>query len=202
MTRFTELLAAAAISALAVPAAAQYYPQPTYPQYPQQTYPQQTYPQQYPQYPQQTYPGQPGYNQGYTGNPAVDIIDQLLGNRYSVTDRQAVRQCANAARAQAAQQYGAYGNNAYPYGRGYNSGYAGRLRVTAITNVERRSNGLRISGLLGSGGGYGAYGNQYGGQYGSQNPGYAAGDLSFRCNVDYRGVVTGLRVRPANRYPG
>src|SRR4029453_10954140 len=147
MTRFTELLAAAAaISALAVPAAAQYYPQPTYPQYPQQTYPQQTYPQQNPH---QTYPGQPGYNQGYTGNPAVDIIDQLLGNRYSVTDRQAVRQCANAARAQAAQQYGAYGNNAYPYGQGYgqqaygqgyNSGYAGRLRVTAITNVERRSN--------------------------------------------------------------
>jgi len=208
MTRFTNLLAAAAaIGALAAPAAAQYY---------------QQYPQQYPQYPQQTYPGQPGYGQypntqypntqypygqnyGYnqgTGNPVTDIIDQLLGNRYSVTDRQAVRQCANAARAQAAQQYGAYGNNNYPYGQGYgqgyNSGYAGRLHVTAINSVERRSNGLRIRGMLGTSGGYGAYGNQGGGQYGYQNRGYAAGDLSFRCNVDYRGVVTDLRVRPGN----
>src|SRR3954467_9806006 len=135
MTRFINLLAAAAaIGPLAAPATAQYY---------------QQYPQQYPQYQQQTYPGQPGYGQypntqypntqypntqypygqnyGYnqgTGNPVTDIIDQLLGNRYSVTDRQAVRQCANAARAQAAQQYGAYGNNNnYPYGQGYGQGY-------------------------------------------------------------------------------
>src|SRR6478672_12043157 len=88
MTIFKLLAGAAAIGALAAPAAAQYYPQPAYPQ---------QYPQ-YPQYPQQTYPGYPqgyGYNQG-TGNPVTDIIDQLLGNRYNVTDRQAVRQCANA----------------------------------------------------------------------------------------------------------
>src|SRR4051812_12738741 len=202
MTISRILTAAATLGALAAPAAAQYYPQ--YPQYPQQTYPQQTYPQQtYPQqgYPQQGYPY--GYNQRYGGNPVTDIIDQLLGNRYSVTDRQAVRQCANAARAQAAQQYGAYGNNNnYPYGQGYgqgyNSSYAGRLHVTAINSVERRSNGLRIRGMLGTTGGYGAYGNQSGGQYGYQNRGYAAGDLSFRCNVDYRGVVTDLRVRPGN----
>src|SRR4051794_3742567 len=99
MTISRILTAAATLGALAAPAAAQYYPQ--YPQYPQQTYPQQTYPQQtYPQqgYPQQGYPqqGYPyGYNQRYGGNPVTDIIDQLLGNRYSVTDRQAVRQCAN-----------------------------------------------------------------------------------------------------------
>jgi len=191
MTISRILTAAATLGALAAPAAAQYYPQ--YPQYPQQTYPQQTYPQQtYPQqgYPQQGYPY--GYNQRYGGNPVTDIIDQLLGNRYSVTDRQAVRQCANAARNQALGQYGGYGQG---YG-GYSQsgrGYAANLRVTAITSVERRSSGLRINGMLGSGG----YANQSG-QYGYQN-GSAAGDLSFRCNVDYRGVVSDIRVRPGYR---
>ena len=193
MTSFTRILAgAAAIGSLAAPAAAQYYPQPTYPQ---------AYPQQYPQaYPQQAYPG---YSQGYgyqgtTGNPVTDIIDSLLGNRYNVTDRQAVRQCANAARAQAAQQYsGGYDG----YSNGYRQqGYAGaNLRVTSITGVERRSSGLRVSGPLGS-----AYAGQYGGQYGYQTRGYGQGyanaSLSFRCNVAYNGAVTGLRVRPVNGY--
>ena len=73
----------------------------------------------------------------------TDIIDSLLGNRYNVTDRQAVRQCVNAARAEAGQQYG--GN------------VSGGMRVTAISSVERRGNGLRVSGTLGS-----AYAGQYG----------------------------------------
>jgi hypothetical protein len=38
--------------------------------------------------------------------------------------------------------------------------------------------------------GYGGYG----GQYGYQNRDYARGDVSFRCNVDYRGQVTNLRI--------
>jgi len=197
MTRFTTYLAAAAaIGALAAPAAAQYYPQ----QYPQ-TYPQQQYPQGYPP---QAYPGTPtpygygqGYNQGTTGNPITDIIDTLLGNRYNVNDRQAVKQCANAARAQAAQQYGGYSN---AYGNGYRQqGYAGaNLRVTSITEVQRRGNGLRVSGTMGSGAGYG--GGQYGYQNGYQNRGYANASLSFRCNVAYNGAVTGIRIRPANAY--
>ena len=62
-------------------------------------YPQQSYPQQaYPQY-QQQYPGYPGQAYGYAAglqpglclqNSLGAIIDQLLGNRYNVTDRQAV----------------------------------------------------------------------------------------------------------------
>src|SRR6476646_9556351 len=101
------LAAAAAIGGLAAPAAAQYqYPQQQYQQ--QYQYPQQSYPQQaYPGYPQQGY----GYNQGYNQNPIGQIIDQLLGNRYSVTDRQAVGQCASAAVAQAQSQYRNYGQN-------------------------------------------------------------------------------------------
>ena len=196
---------AAAIAAAAAPAAAQYQQQA----YPQPVYPQQAYPQQ-PVYPQPVYPQQsyPGYNQGYgTGNPITDVIDQLLGKRYNVTDRQAIRQCADAARVRAAQQYGAYGQQGYGQG-GYNdyNGYNGRnqqfaapsLRVSSITNVERRSNGLRVSGLMSTGYAGNQYGNQYGGQYGYQNR--ATGDVSFRCNVDYRGAVTNVRIGRNGEY--
>jgi hypothetical protein len=213
MTRFTSFLAAAAaIGGLSSPLAAQSYgyQQPAYPQSVPQPYPGQPgygYSQQQQAYPgygygQQGYGQQPayGYQQGTTGNPVTDIIDSLLGNRYSVTDRQAVRQCANAARAQAGQQYGAYGNgygNGYGANNGYRQAYGGNLRVTAITSVQRRNNGLRVTGLMSSGGGYGAYG----GQSAYQNQGYAGqGDVSFRCNVDYRGAVTNIRIGRNDSY--
>ena len=199
--RPARLLAASAALALALPApaAAQYsYPQP----YPQQTYPQ-TYPYQGQQY---------GYGQQGTGNPVTGIIDQLLGNRYSVTDRQAIRQCARAAMSQASSQYGGYnrygGYNQYGYNQ-QQYGY-GRFRVTGITDVQRRSTGLRVVGMLDSGRGYGGnggygYGNQGYGEQGYGNQGYGAypaggGDFSFRCNVDYRGAVTFVRVRPIAAY--
>jgi hypothetical protein len=217
------LVASATIGTLAAPAAAQYYPQPTYPQ---------QYPQQYPPgYPQQAYPGYgQGYAQGYSQNPVQQIIDSLLGNRYSVTDRQAVSRCASAALTQAQARYGGgYGGYGNGYGQGYGQQYGQQygygfnriagLRVTAITEVERRSYGLRVSGLLGSGARYGGNGyGAYGGQYGTQGQGYEDQDdqgqgyargyaanrlsLSFRCNVDYNGSVTGVRVRPANSYRG
>ena len=193
MTRFPIYLAtAAAIGAVAVPAAAQYAP---------------SYPQAYPQqvYPQQVYPGVPqayGYNQGYGAqNPIGSVIDQLLGNRYNVTDRQAVSQCAAAATTQAQAQYrGNYrGQNGYQQGYGQGYGYqqqfaAPAMRVTAITDVQRRSNGLRVRGLLSSG-----YAGHYNSQYGYQNGGYhnrdyASGDIGFRCKVDYRGAVTNVRI--------
>ena len=208
MTMFKSVLtAAAAVIGLAAPAAAQYQsqvPQPA-PGQPGYGY----YPQQ-PGYPQQQGYGQPGY--GYNQqNSLGQIIGQLLGNRYNVTDRTAVQQCASAAMAQASAQYrprnapygNAYGyqNQGYNQGGynqgGYNQGYAPNMRVTAITNVERRNNGLRVSGLLDSRAGYPPYGQAYG----YQNQGYAAtGDLSFRCNVDYRGAVTNVRINRANTY--
>ena len=217
MTKFAKFLTAAAvIGGVAAPAAAQYpYPQP------------QPYPQQYPQpapgqpgygyypqqgYGQQPYGQQPYGQQAYGTDPMSQIIGQLLGNRYNVSDRTKVQQCASAAMAQANAQYrpqngygqppygNAYGyNNNRGYGQGYNQGYGAHMRVTAITNVERRNNGLRVSGLLDSRAGYPPHGQAYG----YQNNGYAAtGDLSFRCNVDYRGAVTNLRVRRANTYRG
>ena len=198
VTRF--VIAAAAIGAISAPAIAQTsYPQYQYPQYPQ-TYPQQGY-------------GYPGYGQpGYGGGSGIEqVINQLLGNRYNVTDRQAVRQCAAAAAQQASAQYGPrYGGYQQGYQQGYGQqGYAydpmRTMRVTAITNVERRSSGLRVSGLLdsrrGYGGNYGpgSYTQGYGGGYQGQG-GYGGGDLSFRCNVDYRGAVTNIRIRPTSAW--
>ena len=213
MTRFSKyLVAAAAVGGIAAPALAQ-YPNP--------------YPQPQPQYPQPGY-GQPGYSQGYNNNPIQQVIDQLLGNRYNVNDRTAVQRCATAAVVEASRQYRpqGYGQgyiqgyNQYgqapqqPYGQQYGQGYASSARVTAITNVERRGNsGLRVSGILDSGrfGAYGAYGNQGYGQgygYGQQGQAYAygspyaaaSGDLSFRCNVDYRGAVTNVRIGENRSY--
>ena len=195
------LTAAAAVGAMAVPAVAQ-----------------QAYPYPYAQPVPQPYPGQPGYGyaqpgyaQPYGGTNVVEqIVNQLLGNNtaYTVTDRGAVSRCATAAIAQAERQYSpryGYGNR-YGYNQPANPNYAynnayPQMRVTAISNVERRrNNGLRVSGLINSG----AYAMSYGynGQRASDpryaDPRYAqAADLSFRCNVDYRGTVSGVRV---NRY--
>ena len=130
----------------------------------------------------------------------------MLGTRNnSGNDRTAITRCASAAQAQAAAQYRTNGyTQGYPAYQGYAQGYnnASAARVTGITKVERRSNGLRVSGTMSSGAymrgnqGYGYANPAYGAQ--GYNPAYgqAASDLSFRCNVDYRGAVTGLRVRP------
>jgi hypothetical protein len=187
MTRMTILLAAgAATVAAAVPAAAQVPYQNPYPQ-PGYAYPQQGYPQGY-AYPNQV---QPGVGQ---------VINQLLGNRYQTNDRDAVERCATAAMTQASAQYSRNGYRpGYGYqnqGNGYgNQGYyPAQMRVTAITDVRRRNNGVRVSGLLDSQ--FGArppYGNAYG--YQGQGQAHAGqGDLTFRCNVDYRGAVSNVRI--------
>jgi hypothetical protein len=178
--------AGAAAIGLAAPAAAQ----TAYPY-------QQQYPQTY-----QTYPGyQQGYPQGYGSQNAFgQIVDQLLGNRYNVSDRRAVSQCAAAAAAQAQYQYRGNGQQGYgQQGYGYQQGIAApSMRVTAITSVERRTNGLRVRGVMNSGyGGHNGYNNGYNNNY--QNRGYG-GDLNFRCNVDYRGAVTNIRITPGNNY--
>ena len=184
MNMFRFLVAAAAIGGFAAPVAAQYaYPSP-------QAYPGTPY----------AYGYQQDYNPGYANNTVGAIINQLLGNRYNVTDRTAVIRCANAAMVQAQNQYSGYGYSqryGSPQGNGYPQGIAApAMRVTAITDVQRRNNGLRVRGLMNSGHG------SYGGQYGYQNQAYASGDLTFRCNVDYRGAVTKVRIGRNNGYRG
>ena len=74
------------------------------------------------------------------------------------------------------------------------------MRVSAITDVQRRSGGMRVKGLIDSGVDYrGGYGGQAyqgpgrGGQaYATRYPSH--NDLSFRCNLDNRGIVTSMRV--------
>lgn len=70
-------------------------------------------------------------------------------------------------------------------------------RVLAVTEVSPRSNGsMRIRGLASSGryamNGYGPYGAGAYGALGYQTQ--AAADLSFRCDVDYRGYVRSVSV--------
>jgi hypothetical protein len=111
--------------------------------------------------------------------------------------------------------YGGYNPN-QGYG-GYN-GYAApsMARVLGVTSVERRSNnGLRVRGIATARaqavgyGGYGGYGPQGGyapqggyspyGGYGGYAPPQQAGELSFKCNLDYRGYVTDVDL-DRNRY--
>ena len=214
MTIRTHVLAAAAaIGSFAAPAAAQYYPQqPAYPQDEQQ-YQQEPQPQPYAGQPDYGY-AQQGYNQGYAAQDRISqIISSLLGNRYNVSDRQAVSQCASAAMSQATAQYG---HNGYAGSDGY-AGYAGAyrpgatgvpgypgvatsMRVSAITAVQRRSSGMRVKGLIDTGIHYrGGYGGQAYQGAGAGGEAYATryprhDDLSFRCNLDNRGIVTSMRV--------
>jgi len=147
------------------------------------------------------------YGYGYPGggNVVGQVINQVLGGgRYGAygqgNDRYAVERCAQAAVARVART--SYG---YAYNRGYSYGQygAGVARVTAITRVERRSNGgLKVYGVMDSGMGVnrGAYGGGYGG-YGGGYGYNQAGDLRFDCKVDYRGYVTNVDInRNTNAY--
>jgi hypothetical protein len=215
MAKPVKFLAAAAAIA-AAPAAAQYqnYPEPQpYPQqypdqpygqqYPQGQYPQGQYPQgQYPQqgYPQQGYPQQgypyPNQQYGTTENAVGAVVDSLIGNRYGVTDRLAIRRCAWAAvqRAQAFQPNQPYGGYPGQYPRYSQQSYANAARVVGITGVGRRQDGgVRVRGLLDTTP-YRAQPYGYGG--GSS---YAPGNVVFRCDVDYRGAVYNVRLDPMNR---
>jgi hypothetical protein len=171
-------------------------------------------------------------NYGYNNNNSIGaVINSVLGGgRYGAygqgNDRVAVDQCARAAEARVSR--GGYGNQGYG-NQGYdprygNQGYANQgygqnaARVVGITQVERKSNGLKVSGVMSSGmsNGYGnqgydpRYANQqgYDPRYGNQgygNQGYAnnaqVADLRFSCRVDFRGYVTNVDIkRNASRY--
>ena len=64
-------------------------------------------------------------------------------------------------------------------------------RVVSITSSTPTRNGMRIRGLASSGRyAYNNYGPYGAGAYGALGYGYnASADLSFRCDVDYRGYV-------------
>jgi hypothetical protein len=159
----------------------------------------------------------PGYGQP---NVIGQVINQVLGGGYGgygINPQAAVQRCAAAVEQRINQRY----RSAYnPYGGyggygGYNNGYAqGGARVLGVTSVERRSsNGLRVRGVATANGyatGYSPYGGYgqggyvgYGGYGGYGQGGYApqqTAELSFKCNVDYRGYITDIDLDRNNNY--
>lgn len=141
----------------------------------------------------QYYPGAPGYGYGGIGQ----VIGQILGGNqygngygygnYASNDRVMVDRCAAAVQQRIDRDYG-YARYGSPYGYGGYGAYGygqGQARVLGVTSVERRSNGLRVRGVA-TANAYGAgYGNSpYGGGYAQPQ-----GELTFKCNIDYRGAI-------------
>jgi hypothetical protein len=145
--------------------------------------------------------------------PVQQVVDAQLGARYAATERQAVARCVTAALAQGAILYGVNGyagTEGYAaYAGAYRPGAAGvpgfpgiatTMRVSAITDVQRRSDGMRVKGLIDSGVDYrGSYGGEAyqgagaGGQaYATRHP--SNNDLAFRCNLDPAGLVASMHV--------
>ena len=135
----------------------------------------------------------PGYGYNNPGNVIGQVVNSVLNpyggygqygynpygyNQYGygANPQAAAQQCTAAVQQQLQTRYAAgYGYNPY----GYN-GYS-NARVLGVTRIEPRSSGLRVRGEATSGMGYGGY--PYGGY------GQTAADLTFRCDVDYRGYI-------------
>jgi hypothetical protein len=181
--------------------------------------------QYYPQYPNSGY-GQPNVigqviNQVLGGGTGYGVNSQVAVQRCAAAVEQRINYQYNRG-AYGQGGYGAQGGySGYGGYGGYNPGYNGyannpsTARVLGVTSIERRSNnGLRVRGIAtaratpvgyggyGGQGGYGGYGG-YGGQVGyggyAGQPPQQAGELTFRCNLDYRGYVTNVDV-DRNRY--
>jgi hypothetical protein len=167
---------------------------------------------QYPGY------GYGGYQNGYPTNVIGQVLQSILnpygqfGYNQGVNPQTAVNQCAAAVNQRLQRQYGyggygagyggyAGGYSPYGYGNGYGNGYAGG-QVLGISRVEQRSASvLRVRGFATSGMAYGeypygGYGGGYGGYNGYNGNAYAAApaDLSFRCDVDYRGYIRDIDI--------
>jgi len=145
--------------------------------------------------------------------PIREVVDKQLGARYGASDKEAIGRCVTAALAEGAILYGVNGyagTDGYAaYAGAYRPGAAGvpgfptnatNMRVSAITDVQSRSDGMRVKGLIDSGVDYrGSYGGQaYQGTGGGGEPDAirhpSNNDLVFRCNLDAAGLVSSLHV--------
>ena len=119
-----------------------------------------------------------GYQYGYGANP--------YGYNANVT-AMAAQQCSAAVQNRLYRRTGLGGIVGQLLGANTNSG-----RVLSITRATPRGNYVRVRGLATSGryAGYDPYGaGAYGGLGYSYQP-----DLSFRCDVDYRGYVRNVDI--------
>ncbi|MGN6154829.1 MAG: hypothetical protein ACTHN4_03740 [Sphingomicrobium sp.] len=154
----------------------------------------------------QYYGGNPyGYGQyGYSTNVIGQVLQSILnpygqfgyGGYGAANPQVAVNQCTAAVQQRLSYQYrpGGYAYGGYsPYG--YTNAYS-NARILGITSVQQRSaTTLRVRGYASSGMAYNGY-SPYGyGAYGSVGYGYAQpADLSFKCDVDYRGYIRDLDI--------
>ncbi len=141
----------------------------------------------------------PGYGQyGYSTNVIGQVLQSILnpygqfryGGYGAANPQVAVNQCTAAVQQRLSYRsrysYGGYGG--YGYSNAYNN-----ARILGITRVDQRSpTTLRVRGFASSGMNYGPYGY---GAYGATGYGYAApADLSFKCDVDYRGYIRDIDI--------
>ncbi len=144
--------------------------------------------------------GQYGYSPNVIGQVLQSILNPYGQFGYSgynrVNPQVAVNQCTAAVQQRLSYSYRA----GYPYGGyggyggygAYGNGYS-NARILGITRVDQRSpTTLRVRGFATSGMNYGRYGY---GTYGALGYGYAQpADLSFKCDVDYRGYIRDIDI--------
>ena len=128
-------------------------------------------------------PASAQYQYGYA--PPYGNAYGYYANNQHVT-QMAVNQCAAAVQSRLNSRVGMAGILGSVLGAPAVGG-----RVLTVTRVDPRSSTIRVRGLANSG--RYAY-NPYGyGMYGAAGAGYQA-DLSFKCDVDYRGRVRDLDI--------
>jgi hypothetical protein len=132
-----------------------------------------------------------GYSQGYNNYGYSQPYGYAQPYSYGANTTMATQQCTAAVQNRLYNRSGIGGILGAVLGAGTTG------RVVAVTQVQPTSRGtVRVRGLASSGrvayNNYGPYGS---GAYGALGYGYAQGaDLSFRCDVDYRGYVRNVDI--------
>jgi hypothetical protein len=166
----------------------------------------------------QYYPNS-GYNNNTTGQVVGAIIRGILGagnygnypygnygygdrHGYGMSERAAVDRCARAVEARLNNQgrYGNYDRYDSRYDRRYDNrygydNYRGHARVAGITDVRRKSYGLKVYGVAMSGASAGHYD-----RYNRRGYGYAtAPDLKWDCKIDRSGRIRDIDIERNDR---